>query len=249
MRFSCNGCGKCCHDHHVPLTLAEARDWASDGGALIILLEAVLADGSGLPAGQREHVLRRSLAVRCGQTRAHLAITFAAFNQGACRHLGSDMRCAIYQRRPLVCRIYPMEINPHIPLRAENKDCPAQVWETGPELIVGGQLVDAQLAELIERSRQADREEIAAKAAICQRLGISTSALKGDGFTSYLPQREAFLDALNEVQAQSPEQSEADWALHVSNAALARQLEETGAMIAAILADNCSFIALRADAA
>jgi Fe-S-cluster containining protein len=70
--------------------------------------------------------------VRCGQTRAHLAITFAAFNQGACRHLGSDMRCAIYERRPLVCRIYPLEINPHIPLRAENKDCPAQVWETGP---------------------------------------------------------------------------------------------------------------------
>lgn len=245
MRFSCNGCGKCCHDHHVPLTLSEARDWAADGGTLIVLIEAVLEDGSGLPAGQQEHVFKRSLAVRCGQTRAHLAITFAAFNQGACRNLQSDMRCGIYERRPLVCRIYPMEINPHIPLRAENKDCPPEVWQAGPELIVGNQLLDAELAELIERSRQADRDEIAAKAAICERLGIHTSALKGDGFTAYLPQREAFLAALDEVLAAGEVAPQADWSLHVSNDALAKQLEETGAMIAALLNENCAFISLR----
>lgn len=246
MRFSCNGCGKCCHDHHVPLTLDESRDWVADGGSLIVLLESVLDDGAGLPEGQREHVLRRSLPVRCGSTQAHLAITFAAFNQGACRHLGSDMRCGIYERRPLVCRIYPMEINPHIPLRAEAKDCPPQVWDEGPELIVGGRLVDTELAALIERSRQADREEIAAKAAICERLGISVSALKGDGFTAYLPQRKAFLAALDAVRAQAPASSAADWQLHVSSDDLARQLAETGAMIAALLADDCAFIPLRA---
>ena len=36
-KFSCVGCGKCCSDHHVPLTLAEARMWAADGGAVIVL--------------------------------------------------------------------------------------------------------------------------------------------------------------------------------------------------------------------
>ncbi|MDF3936400.1 YkgJ family cysteine cluster protein [Pseudomonas citronellolis] len=245
MRFSCNGCGKCCHDHHVPLTLDEAQAWAADGGSLIVLIEAVLEEGAGLPEGQREHVLRRSWAVRCGQTRAHLAITFAAFNQGACRYLGSDMRCGIYERRPLVCRIYPMEINPHIPLRAENKDCPSEAWASGPELIVGERLVDAGLAALIERSRRADREEIGAKAAICERLGIATSALKGDGFTAFLPQREAFLAALQAMRKEGPVQPRGDWALHVSSDALARQLEETGAMIAAILDGSCAFIPLR----
>ena len=40
--FSCVGCGKCCTDHHVPLTLAEARQWAADGGNVHGWLEDIL---------------------------------------------------------------------------------------------------------------------------------------------------------------------------------------------------------------
>lgn len=126
-----------------------------------------------------------------------MAITFAAFNPGACRNLDADNLCRIYERRPLVCRIYPMEINPHIPLRPDAKDCPTEAWQRGPVLIHGSQLMDRQLAELIERSRQADRDDIHAKVQICQQLGITTSALKGNGFTAYLPDTGALHAALH----------------------------------------------------
>ena len=42
--FSCVGCGKCCTDHHVPLTLEEARSWAADGGNVIVLVEGFLGE-------------------------------------------------------------------------------------------------------------------------------------------------------------------------------------------------------------
>lgn len=249
-RFSCTGCGKCCTDHHVPLTLDEARHWAADGGQLIVLLEAFLEEGPGLhnlnlSHAQQEHARRRSLPVLCGTAPAHVSITFAAYNQGRCRNLQADNRCAIYTARPLVCRIYPMEINPHIPLRPEAKDCPSEAWDSGPALIHGGRLVDTQLAELIERSRQADRDDIMQKAQVCARLGIHTAALKGDGFTTYLPQPAAFLAALQQVDEQLPLALQSAWKLHVPDPSLAERLAETGAMIAAILADDAMFISLR----
>lgn len=108
--FSCVGCGKCCTDHHVPLTLAEARQWAADGGSVIVLVEGFLGNGLGLPLQQREHAERRSAMVPSGTTQAFVAITFAAYNPGRCRNLDEDNLCRIYERRPLVCRIYRMEI-------------------------------------------------------------------------------------------------------------------------------------------
>lgn len=253
-RFSCTGCGKCCTDHHVPLTLSEARSWAEDGGQVIVLLEAFLKDGAvlhnlALSEQQQTHARRRSLPVLCGSAQAYVSVTFAAFNAGRCRNLGSDNRCGIYAQRPLVCRIYPMEINPHIPLRPQAKECPSEAWETGPALIHGGHLVDQQLAGLIEQSRQADRDEIAAKALICSRLGIRTAALKGDGFTTYLPRTADFLAALQEVQTLERidmQKAAQDWAFYVQDPDLARRLEETGALIAAILANEGMFISVRA---
>ncbi|WP_286785201.1 MULTISPECIES: YkgJ family cysteine cluster protein [Pseudomonas] len=245
-RFSCAGCGKCCQDHHVPLTLDEARQWAEDGGVLIVLVEGFLDGDRRLPAAQREHAQRRSLAVRCGSVDAHVSVTFAAYNVGACRNLGADMRCAIYDRRPLVCRIYPMEINPHIPLRTALKECPSEAWEEGPVLIHGGHLVDLQLAELIERSRQADRDEIADKVAICSLLGIRTMALKGDGFAAYLPDMRAFQQACERVRRDglAAQAGETSWLFHAPDQALVAQLEETGARLAAAM-ENFAYISLR----
>ena len=197
--FSCVGCGKCCNDHHVPLTLAEARMWAADGGQVIVLVEGFLGNGLGLPVQQREHAERRSVVVRSGASEAYVAITFAAYNVGPCRNLDEDNLCRIYERRPLVCRIYPMEINPHIPLNTADQGMPARVVGKGPDLIVGGELVDQELAELIQRSRQADRDDIQTKDAICALLGIRTTALKGDGFTAYLPDMNAFATVIDQV--------------------------------------------------
>ena len=244
--FSCVGCGKCCNDHHVPLTLAEARMWAADGGQVIVLVEAFLANGLGLPTQQREHAERRSVVVRSGACQAHVAITFAAYNVGPCRNLDEDNLCRIYERRPLVCRIYPMEINPHIPLNPVIKECPPESWETGPDLIIGGELVDQQLKELIQRSRQADRDEIQTKEAICALLGIRTTALKGDGFTAYLPDMNAFATVIDQVSTQSQIKSSSDWLFHVSGEDIARQVQAAGAQVATDTPVSYGFISLRA---
>ncbi|MEN5311369.1 YkgJ family cysteine cluster protein [Pseudomonas koreensis] len=244
--FSCVGCGKCCTDHHVPLTLAEARMWAADGGQVIVLVEAFLGNGLGLPAQQREHAERRSLAVRSGNTDAHVAITFAAYNVGRCRNLDEDNLCRIYERRPLVCRIYPAEINPHIPLDPVAKDCPPESWQQGPLLIAGGALVDQELVELIQRSRQADRDDIRTKDAICAALGIRTTALKGDGFTAYLPEMSAFAAVIDQVSAQPLSEASSEWVFHLSGDDVAGQLLAAGAQVVTEPAQTYAFISLRA---
>jgi len=244
--FSCVGCGKCCTGHHVPLTLDEARMWANDRGQVIVLVEAFLANGLGLPVAQREHAERRSAIVRSGTSEARVAITFAAYNPGPCHNLDAENLCRIYERRPLVCRIYPMEINPHIPLVPAAKDCPPQSWENGPQLIVGGQCVDQELARLIERSRQADRDEIAIKERICVSLGIHTTALKGDGFTAYLPDMAALAAAIDQARSQ-PRQSQAgEWQFHLSGEDVANQVTASGARVVTEPALNYAFISLRA---
>ncbi|MGE8066504.1 YkgJ family cysteine cluster protein [Pseudomonas sp. NPDC089569] len=244
--FSCVGCGKCCNDHHVPLTLSEARMWAADGGQVIVLVEAFLSDGPGLPTHQREHAERRSAAVRSAEAQAHVAITFAAYNVGACRNLDENNLCRIYERRPLVCRIYPMEINPHIPLSIAAKECPPQSWEQGLPLIVGGELVDQQLAELIQRSRQADRDDIQMKDAICALLGIRTTALKGNGFTAYLPDMNEFATIIDELAGQALPQWSSEWLFHVSDEEIAAQVLAAGAQVATGEPANYGFISLRA---
>jgi Fe-S-cluster containining protein len=244
--FSCVGCGKCCNDHHVPLTLAEARMWAADGGQVIVLVEGFLGNGLGLPVQQREHAERRSVAVQSGASEAYVAITFAAYNVGPCRNLDEDNLCRIYERRPLVCRIYPMEINPHIPLNPAIKECPPESWEKGPDLIIGGELVDQELAGLIQRSRQADRDDIRTKDAICALLGIRTTALKGDGFTAYLPDMSAFATVIDQVAQQPLAVSASDWQFHVSGDDIAGQILASGAQVTTEPALNYAFISLRA---
>nr|WP_232105815.1 YkgJ family cysteine cluster protein [Pseudomonas parafulva] len=227
LRFACTGCGKCCSGHHVPLTLVESQRWARDGGQVIVLIEAFVVDGPGMPPEQREHVLLRSHAVPSADGQIRVSVTFAAFNPGRCRYLADNDLCAIYDQRPLVCRIYPVEINPHIPLRPEGKDCPPEAWQQGPDLIHGTQLVDAQLQALVQASRQADREDIAAKVAVCHALGMTTSALKGNGFTAYLPDMQAFVTAL----VDQPQDIWGSWVLHVEDAALQVQLQAHGVQV------------------
>jgi Fe-S-cluster containining protein len=231
-QFSCVGCGKCCTDHHVPLTLSEAAQWAADGGSVIVLTEAFLADGYGVPAEQLTHATRRSHLVNSGAAQAMVAITFAAYNAGRCRNLDAENLCRIYERRPLVCRIYPMEINPHIPLRPEAKDCPPESWEQGPDLIVGGQLVDHRLMALIEASRQADRDDIARKQAICMSLGINTTALKGNGFVAYLPDMNAFAAAVERfTTGELPPTADDGWRFRVAGEAATQALAQAGARL------------------
>jgi hypothetical protein len=175
-----------------------------------------------------------------------VAITFAAYNVGPCRNLDEDKLCRIYERRPLVCRIYPAEINPHIPLNPAAKDCPPESWEQGPVLIAGGELVDQELVELIQRSRQADRDDIGIKDAICAMLGIRTTALKGDGFTAYLPNMSAFASVIDQVTAQPLTTVPSEWVFHLSGDDVAGEVLAAGAQVVTEPAQTYAFISLRA---
>lgn len=199
---------------------------------MIVLTEAFLADGYGVTAEQITHATRRSVPVRSGACQARVAITFAAYNAGRCRNLDAENLCRIYERRPLVCRIYPMEINPHIPLRPDAKDCPPEAWTQGPELIAGGKLVDMELMELIEKSRQADRDDIARKQAICLDLGINTTALKGNGFVAYLPDMQAFAAAVSRFSSGDlPVTGDDAWAFCVTGDHATSALLRAGARV------------------
>lgn len=245
-QFSCVGCGKCCTDHHVPLTLAEAAQWAADGGSVIVLTEAFLANGYGVLPEQIIHATRRSHPVSSGSAQAMVAITFAAYNAGRCRNLDADNLCRIYDRRPLVCRIYPMEINPHIPLRPQAKDCPPEAWSQGPDMIVGGQLVDRQLLALIEQSRQADRDDIARKHAICMALGIKTTALKGNGFVAWLPDMNAFAAAVSRFTTQAPVPvHDGEWSFRVIGDVATQALRQAGARLETTESVSYMFIPLQ----
>ncbi len=213
---------------------------------MIVLVEGFLGNGLGLPVQQREHAERRSVVVRSGTSEAYVAITFAAYNVGPCRNLDEDNLCRIYERRPLVCRIYPAEINPHIMLNTAIKDCPPESWEQGPDLIISGELVDQELAGLIQRSRQADRDDVRAKDAICGLLGIRTTALKGDGFTAYLPDMTVFATVIDQVSTQPLAASESDWLFHVSGEDIAGKVQAAGAQVATDAPENYAFISLRA---
>ncbi|MNP61257.1 hypothetical protein D3C76_1564220 [compost metagenome] len=59
---------------------------------------------------------------------------------------------------------------------------------------------------------------------MCQALGMTTSALKGNGFTAYLPDMGAFGAAL----AQVPVDDGAQWTLHVEDQALVTSLQGHG---------------------
>lgn len=220
--------------------------WAADGGQVIVLVEAFLGNGLGLPMLQREHAERRSVMVRSGTADVHVAITFAAYNVGPCRNLDEDKLCRIYERRPLVCRIYPAEINPHIPLNPAAKDCPPESWEQGPLLIAGGEWADPQLLDLIQRSRQADRDDIRTKDAICASLGIRTTALKGDGFTAYLPNMDAFAAVIDQLTEQPPKNAPSEWLFHLSGQDVAGQVAAAGAQVVTEPAQTYAFISLRA---
>ena len=113
--FECTMCGKCCHDLRLPLTVTEAVAWLERGNNVQILCEA-LPWPEEPPAENRlaTHKRRRSFASMSGSLPTRVLVTLAAVYAGPCPNLRPDMRCAIYEQRPLVCRIYPAEINPFI---------------------------------------------------------------------------------------------------------------------------------------
>lgn len=227
IRFACNGCGICCKGRLIPLTLNETRQWLQRGHEVAVILEAFDESTWALEPRQFAHSAQRAVEVTSGDARIRVVAVLAGNALQQCQNLGEDDRCGIYDERPLVCRIYPMEINPFIVLRPENKICPPEVWEEG-EILFTDRIVDPALADQVERSRQADRDDAQAKIAICEAMGLNIAAWKGNALAVYLPDRAQLFEAIRSYDTGIAAPVHPDWKVRVDAPALRQQLHQVG---------------------
>lgn len=230
--FHCTMCGKCCHDLRLPVTLAEAQKWLERGGQVDVLCDATPWPVEPDPANAfAAYKRKRTFAAGSGTLPIRVAVTLAASFTGACPNLRGDMRCGIYDDRPLVCRIYPAEVNPFIPLRPEHKLCPPDAWQPLAPAAVGGVLLDASTRESIQGSQRSAEYEVNGKRALCTRLGIDRASVANEGFLIASPHRERLLAALREAQisgdAVAPIPS---WTLVSSRSVTVETLARVGAL-------------------
>ncbi|WP_375739307.1 YkgJ family cysteine cluster protein [Pseudomonas boanensis] len=228
VKFACVGCGACCRGRFVPLPQDEAFAWLARGGEVAILLEAFLLEPARSHEPRYAHDSGRAGIGRSGSADLNVIAIFAGVAQPQCPNLGANNLCAIYAERPLVCRIYPMEINPFIPLNPSAKDCPPESWGSADSevLIATDRRVNPEFAALIEDSREADRRDAASKLPICQALGYSVAGWKGNGLTLYLPERQRLVEAYS-AAAQRPVIA-SQWTVQVQGTALEDSLQRRG---------------------
>jgi Fe-S-cluster containining protein len=213
IHFACTQCGKCCRDTKVPLTVAEAIKWLNRGDEVQLLCEA-----SPWPAAldtdpRAAHFKRRSFAVMSGSMPMRVVVMLVANVVGPCPNLLADLRCGIYEDRPLVCRIYPAEINPLIVLSRENKLCPPEAWTQDHPLLQRAEvLMDDVTSRDIELSRAADVLDAELKGRLCVALNLTHTALVHEAVLVYSPSAQALLSALAVATAADTfEASRAEW--------------------------------------
>jgi Fe-S-cluster containining protein len=218
IHFSCTQCGKCCHNLRLPLSLAEAATWLRRGGDIELFCEAIPWPGEPPETDtQAMHKRKLSFPTMCGTLPIRVVVTVVAAFDGACPHLQSDGRCGAYEQRPRVCRIYPAEVNPFIPLTPVSKACPPEAWGTDkPVFFADGHIADAQTIEVINASRFAAAHDAPFKQHLCAHLGVSRVALANEGFVIYAFARDVMLEALEALEALERLESDNEHALPVS---------------------------------
>jgi Fe-S-cluster containining protein len=195
--FSCTQCGQCCRDTKIPLTVGEAVDWLRRGHEVQLLCEASPWPAALDDEPRAQHFRRRSFAAMSGSVQTRVVVMLAANIVGACPNLQSDQRCGIYEVRPLVCRIYPAEINPFVRLNRDNKACPPEAWaKDAPLLQRGGVVIDEVIRRDIELSRAADVREADFKSRLCLALDVIDTGLVHESVVVYTPKKEVLLSAL-----------------------------------------------------
>src|SRR6202021_106315 len=210
IHFGCTQCGKCCRDTKVPLTVAEAIKWLNRGDEVQLLCEASpwpeALDGEPRAA----HFKGGPFARMSGSMPPRVVVMLVANVVGACPNLLADQRCGIYEDRPLVCRIYPAEINPFVALKPDNKACPPEAWSRDqPVLQIGGVLMDDVIRQDIDMSRAADVLDADLKSRLCLALNVVDTALVHEAVLVYSPTAETLLSALSVALSTNPCQAPA----------------------------------------
>jgi Fe-S-cluster containining protein len=231
LNFSCTQCGKCCHDLRLPLTRPEAVAWLQRGGTVEVLCEAIpwVSEPAATDAPAM-HKRQRSFPAWSGELPIRVIVVLAATFEGACPHLGNDMRCGIYDDRPHVCRIYPAEVNPFLSLSPGHKRCPPEAWASPAPFVRAGRVVDAQVQLHLSLLRHGDQLDIAVKAWICEILDIQVASLSNEGFMAHRPSPEWLLALLQQTPpAADSKQPPSHWMMVTDQAATFDALRLVGA--------------------
>jgi len=196
--FSCTRCGKCCRDTKIPLSIAEAAKWLNRGHQVQLICEASpWPEDANDEDPRADHFKRRSFAVMSGSMPTRVVAMLVANITGACPNLAADMLCGIYDDRPLVCRIYPAEVNPLLALNPEKKLCPPEAWTTDkPPFQRNGNVISGELVRDIETLRQADALDAKRKSRLCAALNVADAGLVHEAVLVYSPAPDALLAAL-----------------------------------------------------
>jgi Fe-S-cluster containining protein len=233
LRYLCTQCGKCCHDLWLPLSVAESIQWLRDGNPVQVICEAVPWTGEPSPDDQTAIYWRnRSFAAHSGTLPTRVIVILAANFAGACPNLQASMRCGIYERRPLVCRIYPAEISPFTQLVPSKKACPPEAWGGDrPVLIRDGAVVDAVVRDHQERWRETDAADARTKAHLCAALRVNAAALTKEGHVIYSPDPALLLRALERAaEERDLEPPQIDWQFVSGRAATLADIAIVGAV-------------------
>lgn len=98
LKFQCTGCGNCCRDLRVPLTSTDLRRLVEHSGEaasrIVAWLGPEAVDMTGEPGS--------FVLLERGR-----ALMVLAHQDAACRFLGADQRCGVYEGRPASCRLFP----------------------------------------------------------------------------------------------------------------------------------------------
>lgn len=246
LKFTCTLCGRCCYNHSLPLTLDEAIGWLEDGGRVDLFCEAYLDINEGNCDSLSLHRMLRSFPARCGSLSVRIVPILVGVVTGACRNLTASLTCSIYERRPLVCRIYPAEINPLIQLNPLAKACPPEAWIAGQPLTVSGKLIDARLRALVRESIDADRQDVWLKQLACRILGIAVSAIAGEGYAVHRPAPQRLLQVLKQIRFTDPIRFPGSgiWKFYSPHASTVEHLCLAGFDVSSQIGseDECSFV-------
>ena len=233
INFTCTQCGACCRNTKVPLTVAEAMDWLRDGNSVQIICEAWpwALDRSSVDP-KIAFLKSRSFAAASGTMPTRVVATLVADAQDKCPNLLADQRCRIYERRPLVCRIYPAEINPFARMEPRMKACPSEAWGTNhPVFMRDGSVVSAETRRDIANWRAALTPDAEIKNRVCVALRLGFAAVAHEGFLVYSPPGDVLLHALSAAVDTGAPAASSQWRLVTDRAESVEKFSSDGALI------------------
>ena len=216
----------------------EAVDWLNDGNEVQIICEALpWAQDRSADDPEAARFKQRSFAALSDLLPIRVLVMLVANIPGDCPNLLPDFRCGVYERRPLVCQIYPAEVNPFLQLDKTLKGCPEDAWGSHqPLLMRGGKLVNADIQLKIDQWRATEELEIIVKRQTCSALQISDASVAQEGFLVFTPPRDALLRTLDAAlrgwyAVNDKLSAETPWRFVTDRSETAQSLTRSGAVV------------------